>query len=102
MSKSKFTSNELVELTLEDGSKVKAKAVLSFEEFQAFLVANNFGENPLAGAPTLLKIALKDWDFEENGVKVPCNEENIDRLSGLLMIQISNLIGALYTPEKKS
>lgn len=103
MSKSKFITDKLTELILGDGSVIKVRAVLSFQEYQSFLNASDYGKNPLDGAPALLKVSLKEWDFKDGeGVAVPCNEENIDKLSGEAVIEILNLLLPLYTPEKKN
>lgn len=103
MSKSKFISDKLTELILSDGSVIKVRAVLSFQEYQSFLKASDYGKNPLDGAPALLKASLKEWNFEgEEGTIIPCNEENIDKLSGEAVIEILNLLLPLYTPEKKN
>lgn len=101
--KSKFISDELTELTLADGSKIKVKGILSFQEYQGFLKGSDYGKNPLDGAPALLKASLKEWDFEgADGVLIPCDEANIDRLSGEAVIEILHLLLPLYTPEKKN
>jgi hypothetical protein len=102
--KNRFISDKVIRIDLSDGDWVEVKEQMSFEQFKEIFGkadANDAMSNIGLALP-LLKIVLTAWSFEQDGEKIECTPENIERLSMSSIVEIATPVLPIYVPEKKS
>lgn len=101
MAKLSFCSDKTVRINLEEGTWVDVKEELSYEEFTTIMGELNVDSDQSKIAKAGLELLCKSivaWSDEEH----PCNEENIRKLNTSVIIDLTQKVLGLYTPEKKS
>ncbi len=109
----RITSKNIVEIVLDDGSKVSVRGGLPYKAFKS--VVNLFKQNKeqggaedmsiaeIEGSIDFLKQIVVSWDFIDSGGNVvDYSPELIEELDVNTVAEITRKASLLYTPEKKS
>lgn len=109
----RITSKNIVELVLDDGSKVCVRGGLPYKAFKS--VVNLFKQNKeqgeeedmsvaeIKGSIDFLKQIVVSWDFiDSSGNVVDYSPELIEDLDIDTIAEITRKASQIYMPEKKS
>lgn len=105
MAKLQFLSNKPLRIDLEEGQWIEITDSLPLDEYK--IITKEFSETDsdknIEGSRKLVKNYLLAWSLlDENGQPLPCTPENIDKLSGKTILELSDILVKMYLPEKKS
>jgi len=91
-----FVDDSLIKIDLKDGLFVEVTASMSYVEFKTL-----FAKGEQTDLDFLVAV-VKKWNFKsKDGVEMPCNEDNIRKLSSKMVMPLASELIQIYMPEKK-